>query len=40
MSLYTGHPHGDWTCGCQGGMGGEGWGWMGSMGLIDTNYYI
>jgi len=27
------------TCGCQGG-GGEEVGWMGSLGLVDANYYI
>ena len=32
------HTHGDQTCGCQGD--GEGVGWMGSLGLVDANYYI
>ena len=33
------HTHGDQTCGCQGGER-EGEGWIGSLGLVDANYYI
>ena len=33
------HSHRDHTCGCQGGTGlGEGQ--VGSLGLVDANYYI
>ena len=28
------------TCGCQGGWGGVGEGWIESLGLADANYYI
>ena len=30
------HRHREQTWGCQ----GEGEGWIGSLGLVDTNYYI
>ena len=30
------HGLGEQTCGCQGG--GEGVGWTGSLGLVDSNY--
>ena len=33
------HRHREQTCGCQGG-GGEGEEWIGSLGLVDANYYI
>ena len=33
------YRHGEQTCGCQGG-GGMGKGWIGSLGLADTNYFI
>ena len=32
----TDHRHGEHTCGCGGGVG-EGGGWMGNLGLVDTN---
>ena len=42
MSLSTkqkqNHRHGEQTRGCR--VGGEGVGWTGSLGLVDTNYYI
>ena len=43
MNLFAGQEqrrrHREQTCGCQGGgRGGEGW--VGSLGLVDANYYI
>ena len=32
------HRYKEHTCGCQGGEG-EGEGWTGNLGLVDTNYY-
>ena len=35
------HRHREQICGCQeGGRGGVGEGWTGSLGLADANYYI
>ena len=33
------HRHREQTCGCQ-GEGEVGEGWIGSLGLVDANYYI
>ena len=39
MKQKQNHGHREQTCGCQGGEG-VGEGWIGSLGLTDTNYYI
>ena len=43
MDLFTKqketHRRRKQTCGCQGG-GGEGEGWTGSLGVVDSNYDI
>ena len=39
LSTKQTHRHREQTCGCQGG-GRVGEGWVGSLGLVDANYYI
>ena len=39
MKQKQNHEHREQTCGYQGGAG-EREGWTGSLGLVDTNYYI
>ena len=39
LSTKQKQTHREQTCGCQRGEG-EGVGWMGSLGLLDANYYF